>query len=171
MLISHAHGRPASTTTMNTIYYVWAKRGREKLKLKYEASTWQVRLMPNGTLHTKQKTLDKFLTEAKSFPNIMCSPDFRRQARILWPETLQLPPSRQGGLRRGVAPKSHNYMYAHELRTHLTIYNFLGAQAWTPTPCPFPPHLLPEWLPRPDSSRLNDDSNLPHLPQKPQLVH
>lgn len=105
MLISHAHGRPASTTTTNTIYSVWAKRGREKLKLKYEASTWQVRLMPNGTLHTKQKTLDKFLTEAKSFPNIMCSPDFRMQARILWPETLQLPPSRQGGLRRGVAQK------------------------------------------------------------------
>lgn len=107
MLISHAHGKPASTTATNTIYsyYVWAKRGREKLKLKYEASTWQVGLMPNGTLHTKQKTLDKFLTEAKSFPNIMCAPDFRMQARILWPETLQLPPSRRGGLRRGVAQK------------------------------------------------------------------
>lgn len=76
MLISHAHGKPASTTATNTIYYVWAKRGREKLKLKYAASTWQVGLMPNGTLHTKQKTLDKFLTEAKSFPNIMFPPTF-----------------------------------------------------------------------------------------------
>lgn len=93
MLISYAHGKPETTTIMNTVYCV-GQKGKRELKLKYEVSTWQVRLMPNGTLHTKQKTLDKFLTEAKSFPNIMFAPDFRMQARILWPETLQLPPSR-----------------------------------------------------------------------------
>lgn len=60
-------GANINTNKITICTYVWAKAGREKLKLKYEASTWQVRLMPNGTLHTKQKTLNTISNGSNKF--------------------------------------------------------------------------------------------------------